>query len=328
LGAQVIDPVTGIASDPITAEQMKALSEPVLGRDGKPFYDDSGKPVYKPSLKKYAEFIERERRKWYVREIKNTSLHMAATEGIMRGTLSGVTNLWLYATGEKKLGDALQDTAIETAKGVAHGGVTGTLTSTFRIVGQTQGIELMKNSSLMTVVAAGLVDCGASVIDYARGAISAEQLQEQLIDSVGKSIVSVCITKGVAYAFGSAGGFVPLAAYTVASWVFSITRDILRENELAIEEARRVAALYAAAQKQMEESRAQLEVLFAQLKEERGKAMRGFVASFDAGMAAGDYEAMAAAVAVFAADMHLELQHTDFEQFSRDMNDKDYVFRF
>ena len=117
---------------------------------------------------------------------------------------------------------------------------------------------------------------------------------------------------------------VPFAVYTTASYVFTATREIIKNAELEADEFDRMAAIYNASKKQMEEYNKQIQSELAQVASSQKQAMNEFLESFNYNLATGEnYDEALNAIVKFANQAGIALQHASFSEFSDAMKRKD-----
>ncbi len=175
-------------------------------------------------------------------------------------------------------------------------------------------------------MAGGVIDGGVALYAYAKGEIDSEELVQQLTDTTIKSVSTVYFTKAVEAAIGTANPFLPIAVYTVASYVVSTTREIIKNAKLNEEEYERLAAIHQDSTRVLQERHQELLNNIALCRENQQRIMTGFLDSFDYNMETGEnYEHALYAIVNFANQTGMALQHVDFDEFKAAMN-SDEVF--
>ena len=227
LTGMLIDPDSGITSGGTTMDELKQF----CGEDGK---------VSVEAVNRYARKFEM---KQYRKEIANTSLNMAASGAMVSGIVSGVENAYAILHDKKKLDEAIKDIGGEVVKGSARGGIIGAVSSVIRIGGTKAEIPLLTDSSCATVMAAGIVEGGVAIYEYAKGEIKVEQLIEELENTTIKSATTIYFSKAATAIFGATNPFIPIAIYSVANYVVASTREIMKNAKLNAEEYDRLAQI-------------------------------------------------------------------------------------
>lgn len=264
------------------------------------------------------------RMKQYGKEVANTSVNMATSAAIMTGVVSGVTNMFEVLKNEKELKEAIKDVGVDVVKGGARGGITGTLSAIFRIGGAKTAIPILADSSCATVMAAGVIDSGVAIYEYAQGEIDSEELAQSLQDTVIKSATTIYFTKAAACVFGAANPFVPIAIYTVANYIVATTREIINNAKLSAAEYDRLAKLNNEATKVISEFRSQLMQQTESYERMQRQTMQNFLFTFDKAVVSGDNcDAAIYAIIGYANQTGIALQHVDFSEFSKAMTSKD-----
>ena len=307
------DPYSGISSGGTT----KAEIENLRGKDGK---------ISQEAVKKYVMQFEG---KQLLREVGTTSANMAASSAITTGIVSGVRNMFAVFQDEKELKSALKDVGVDMAKGAAKGAGTGTLSTLIRFGGVKSNVSILSDSTAATVMAGGIIDGGVALYEYARGDISAEQLQKELVNTTVKSVTTIYFTKAVAAVAGAANPFIPMAIYTVSSYVVSCVRSIIEEAKLNAKEYDRMTALLEENTRLMKEYHEQLNEFMKNYESSQRQMLQGFLNSFDYCTQTGDnYERAIYSIVNFANQTGIALQYANFNEFESAMkSDMDFVLK-
>lgn len=270
---------------------------------------------------KYARQFEM---KQYGKEVVNTSANIAAASAITTGIISGVENAFAVIQNKKELDAAIKDVGVTVVKSGAKGGVTGAISSLLHIGGSKANIPVLSDSSSATVIAAGVVDSGVAIYEYARGEINSTQLVEQLQDTAIKATTTIYFTKAATIIFGATNPFIPMAIYSVANYVVASAREIIKNAKLNAAEYDRLAKLNDEATKLVKKFHIQLiEQLDAYDKHQK-EQMTKFLCTFDKSIMSGNNcDAAIYAIIDFANETGIALQHTDFNDFSNAMLSSD-----
>ena len=270
---------------------------------------------------RYAEKFERRQ---LHQDMRVTAKNMAAGAAVTTGIVSGVTNLFAVFSDKKELSEAIQDVSKDVAKGAVRGGATGVVSTSIRYKGVKAGNSFLSDSSAATILAGGVIDGGVALYAYAKGEIDSEELVQQLADTAVKSVSTVYFTKAVEAAVGTANPFLPIAIYTVASYVVTNTREIIKNARLNEEEYNRMAGIYIESTALLRERHAQLLDDISAYRENQQRIMTGFLDTFDYNLETGEnYEYALFAIVNFANQTGIALQHADFNDFKTAMNSDD-----
>lgn len=264
----------------------------------------------------------------YAREVGVTTVHTAASGAIMSGAFSAVSNFWEVFQDKKELDIALKDITKDTTKGLLRGGGTGFLSSVFRIGGQKAELGLLSDASATTALAGGVIDAGIAIYSYAKGEFSLEQLKESLQDTTVKTVSTVYFTKAIEFAVGKAAGpFLPIAVYTVANYVVTSCREIIKEARLNAAEYDRIASLYNESTKQIIEYRIEMEKHLKLYVSKQNDIFYSFLNNFESSMITGqNYDNAIASINSFTNQFGLELKHANYNDFSKAIkSDEDFV---
>jgi len=272
--------------------------------------------------KTYAQKFER---KIVLEEMKYTAASMAKASFLSTGLVSGITNMVSVFQDKKELGQAVIDVKSDALNSAIRGATTGTLSTAIRYEGLKNENALLSDSTASTVMAGGLIDGGVALLSYAKGEIDENELKESLLNTTAKASTTIFFSKAVKEIMGkNVAPIVPFAVYTTASYVFTATREIIKNAELEADEFDRMAAIYNASKKQMEEYNKQIQSELAQVASSQKQAMNEFLESFNYNLATGEnYDEALNAIVKFANQAGIALQHASFSEFSDAMKRKD-----
>ena len=268
-------------------------------------------------------------RKFELKQVATEAVGAAqagATAGaIMSGVINGVQNCFEVYKDRKSLEQALKDTGLAVGKGAVRGGVTGGLSAGLRYVGAKGIIPVLADSTVATAVAAGVVDCGASILAYAQGEISGEQLVESVKTTAVQTTAAWYFTTAIKTITGATSGvFLPMAVYSVTSYMIMSTKAIIDQAMLNAAEYRRVAALYNEETKILQIYRNRLNTEMQKYRDEQKLLMDGFLNDFDRyAFSNFNYSAAIVSAMRFADAMQIEIQHRDYNDFKTSLNNHD-----
>ncbi len=271
---------------------------------------------------KYAEQFEM---KVVKAEMKASATNMAKASYVITGIVSGIYNMAAVFKDQKSLGEALQSVGSDAVKGAARGAATGVVSTAIRYEGIKAGSTLLSDAAASTVMAGGLIDGGVALLSYARGEINEAELKDQIVDTTAKATTTIFFTRAVAEIMGKAvNPFVPFAVYTTASYVFTATREIIKNAKLEAEECDRLTAILLESKKQIDEYELQLRAYISQVEASQKRMMDEFLSSFNYNLETGEnYDEALNAIVRFANQAGISLQHASFEDFSSAMRRKD-----
>lgn len=256
----------------------------------------------------------------YATEIRSSAAAGAASGAIMSGIVSSISNTFAVLQDEKTLAEAAKEVGATAGKGAVRGGTTGALSAILRIGGKNHGIPVLSDSAASTIIAGGIIDTGVAIYAYAQNEISAEQLREELTNTVVKSTVTIYMTKATALALGGCGAFLPMAVYSVSSYMVACTREIIKNARLNAEEYRRLASLLEVETQLVYQQKAALEEQLRQYTDARLANMREFLYRFDDVMQnGGNYDLAISSIVLYANQAGIVLQHASKADFDAAM---------
>ena len=271
-----------------------------------------------------AAFANRFERKQLATEMKCSAKSMAKASFVTTGVVSGITNMFEVFKDNKNLAQALHDVGADAVKGAVRGGATGVVSTAIRYQGVKAGSALLSDSLASTVMAGGLIDGGVALNSYAKGEIGPEELVDQLVETTAKATTTIYFTKAVTAIMGKAvNPIVPLAVYTTASYVFTATKEIIKNANLNAAEYDRLTALLQESTRQIDEFHGQLKANIARCEAGQRRMMNDFLETFDYNLATGEnYDRALLAIVCFAEQAGIALQHVSFDDFADAMRSK------
>ncbi|SKC04676.1 hypothetical protein SAMN06296386_11576 [Lachnospiraceae bacterium] len=271
---------------------------------------------------KYARQFEK---KVVKAEMKANAVNMAKASFVTTGIVSGISNMAAVFTDQKTLGEAIKSVNSDVIKGTARGAATGAVSTAIRYEGIKAGSKLLSDATASTVMAGGLIDGGVALLSYAKGEIDETELKEQIIDTTAKSATTIFFSRAVSGIMGKkVNPLVPFAVYTTASYVFTATREIIKNAKLEAEENDRLTAILVESKRQIDEYEAKLKAQIAQVELSQKKNMEEFLNTFNYNLKTGEnYDEALTAIVKFADQAGIVLQHASFEDFSEAMRRKD-----
>lgn len=302
---ELTDDTTGVKSGGTTLSELKRASD---------------------NPEKYARRFEMEQ---YVTEVGSSAVAGAASGAIMAGVVSSITSSFDVYNDQKSLSEAAKEVGKAVAKGTARGGATGALSAVLRIGATKNNIPVISDSTASTVIAGSIIDTGVSIYAYAQGEISAEELRNNLADTVIKSTVTIYMTKAAALALGSCGAFVPMAIYSISSYMVACTREIIKNAELNATEYRRLASLLDEETSLIYRQKAIMETQLKEYTVAKRESMGRLLNSIDSVMIqGGNYDMAINSIVLFANETGIELQHINRSDFDAAMmSDDDYILK-
>ena len=258
-------------------------------------------------------------------EMKASAINMAKASFVTTGIVSGINNLAAVIKDQKSLEEAIQSINSDAVKGAARGAATGAVSTAIRYEGIKAGSRLLSDATASTVMAGSIIDGGVALLAYAKGEINESELKERIVDTTAKSTITIFFSRAVTEVFGKAvNPFVPIAVYTTASYVFTATREIIKNAELEAEENDRLTAILLESKKQIDEYELQLRSQIAFVEQSQRKKMEAFLETFNYDLETGtNYDEALNAIVRLADQVGLSLQHASFGEFSNAMRKKD-----
>ena len=215
-------------------------------------------------------------------EMKANAVNMAKASFVTTGIVSGINNLAAVFKDQKSLAEAIQSANSDAIDGAVRGAATGVVSTAIRYEGIKRGSMLLSDATASTVMAGGLIDGGVALLSYAKGEINEYELRERIVDTTAKSTITIFFSRAVTEAMGKAvNPLVPFAVYTTASYVFTATREIIKNANLEAEENERLTAILVESKKQVDDYNMKLRSQIAQFELSQRRMMEQFLNTFN-----------------------------------------------
>lgn len=298
------DKATGISSGGTTTKEMQELE-----KDGK---------IYQAKVKRRVKKTNSEQ---YRMEIEGGIENGAKSAALMTGVIESVTNFAAFVNGKKDLKTAVKDAGENTAKAAVYGGASGGLSAWIRTRAVNGKLpSMLKNGDMAAVLANGVIDSGIAIWKYIDGKISSKELAGELQGTAVNAAATIYFTQATQMALGATNAFVPVAIYTVASFVVSNTRAVIRQHRLNAEKYNKLADLYEEAAATMTVYRQQLEAELETYLAKKRYMLQYFMNNVDSCMQNEESpERLIAVLSCFATNLGTELKYAKFSEFTKMM---------
>lgn len=264
-----------------------------------------------------------------LRDIARTS-HRAGMEGAkygaaIGGSISLLQNLLATAQGDKAVGEAVQDLAVDTAKAGAMGYATAFAGAALKGGMQQSSSQTLRTLSNTNAPALAINIClslGSSVKRYVTGEIS----EAQLLTEVGEKGAGM-LSSGMMAALGQLAIPVPfvgaaiggMIGYTLSSLFYQATLDAARGVELSRQQLARTRAIQAAARDRIADEQARLDAFTQRELPQLRKETEHLFAIVNSN-ASASADVLAAAINQFATLLGKQLQFQTMAEFDDFMN--------
>ena len=201
--------------------------------------------------------------KHVVETAHRSGMEEAKGAAIVSGAISVSQNVVCVMRGDKEITEALQDTAIDVAKGSALGYISGasdTAIRGFMAASKNKTIVAFSKTSLPGMVASVTLQVGKSLKSYLDGEIDCIELVEELgekgtgmlASSVGAAI-GTTVFPGIGTIIGG------MLGYMVSSSIYTAAMQVLQDSRRARENYAAVSAIVDASIEAMKKQRMELE---------------------------------------------------------------------
>ena len=260
----------------------------------------------------------------------------AAAEGITKGGQAAGVSFVLTAVwygilngnkvfqGEVSSREAIQKTGGDSLKNGGRGALVGAGGTVIRNAAAEMGVEVLSKTAVANSFAAATINLGVITYELIRGDITPEQAVERAGQTTSSTLSAVYVGAAAGALFGPPGMLIgSTAGYFVANTTYQSTLAILKEADLAEEEAARAIALSEEACELMRIQRLEFEEHFEAVTNRRAEAFRSHFDRIDESMREGDVNMVVSQLSDFAVDLGGELRYADFQEFHQFMSSND-----
>lgn len=254
------------------------------------------------------------------REAAVSGAHAAVGAAVIGGALSACSNVGSYLAGQTDGRTAVRNFATDSAKSGLRGGSTGALGAVIRQAGIRTGMQTLAKSNVASAVAAGVIEVGATVYEFAKGEITAEEAAGRIGETGSAAASGIYVGAAAGAIFGPGGAVVgSVVGYMAMSWVYQSSLAILQRARLAEEEASRVMAVCAEATRAMDRQREVFERQLETWLTSRADAFQACFQSIDDALVKDEVDDTVEALVRLAGMTGNALRFKDFDEFDQFM---------
>lgn len=258
------------------------------------------------------------------REVAVTGAHAAVGGAVLGGALSTISNVHAYMAGQTDGRTAIRNVATDSAKSGLRGGSSGAMGAVIRQAGSRTALQTLAKSNVASAVAAGVVEVGVTVYEFAKGEITAEEAAGRIGETGSAAASGIYVGVAAGAIFGPAGAVVgSVVGYMAMSWVYQSSLAILQRARLAEEEAYRVIAFCTEATRAMDRQREVFEGRLETWLTRREEAFQACLKSIDDALVDDEVEDTVEALACLAGMTGRALRFKGFEEFDQFMQSPD-----
>lgn len=253
------------------------------------------------------------------REAATAAGRAAATGAVVGGAISLIEHGVLVSRGTLSAAEAAVEVGKDASRSALRSGATGAAGSLVRYGAlRAQGANaVLSKTSVATAVAAGVIDIGLTLHDYAKGNVPGDVVAERIGQTGWSTMSSIYAGAAAGLAFGPAGAVVgSIAGYLVAAQVYQSGVALLRRAHLADEEAARIEEVCADAIRAMDLLREELDIRLSEILGERERLLEGCLAMVDEGIDQASPHLAIEGLTRLAMACGRSLQLATFEEFN------------
>ena len=247
-------------------------------------------------------------------EVVETGVYDAVAEALLGGAISAVRNGLAYRDGSVDGRQALANVGKDAARSVVHGRSTRVLGVGVRHGAKQLGIPMKSN--IATAMASALVETGVTVRAFAKGEITAEEAGERIGQTGCSAAGGIYVGAAAGSIFGPPGAVVgSMVGYMATAWIYQSCMAVLKQANLAEEEAARLEALCSEAVREWNLRRQEFDSRMAGLLEERHTAFSRCFVAIDEALESNETDNVVRGLAQLATMTGSALKFEGFEEF-------------
>lgn len=240
----------------------------------------------------------------------------------------GLLNSAKVYRGEMGAKEAAVDTTKQASRKGAQGTFVGAAGAVVRNGAARQGLTHLAQSNVATGVAAATIDLGVTTYDLIRGEITPEEAVQEMGQTTTSTMSGLYVGAAAGALFGPPGMVIgSTAGYLACSGVYQSCMSIMREAELAEEQARLALRMSEEACEVMKAQRLEFERSVEKVTEARREAFESHFRAIDDSLRSGDPGQVVSALSEMSKTLDETLKYEKFEEFDRFMTESDDPLR-
>ena len=178
------------------------------------------------------------------REAVTTAAYATVAGSVLGGAMSAIDNAYAYSQGMIDQKQAAKNIGGDAAKSGARSGAAAMLGTLIRHGAGKAGLRTLKKPGVAIAVAAGTIEAGMVIREYAKGEITEDAAAERLGQTAFTTVSGIYAGAAAGAMFGPVGAAVgSVAGYLLAANVYQSCIGLLKETRLTGTELERVEAL-------------------------------------------------------------------------------------
>jgi len=269
----------------------------------------------------------------YVAETANRAgIEQAKTGAVISATISVSQNIISVIRSEKEIKEALEDSALDTAKGVVNSYMIGTGGTVIKGVMQTSSNSIFQNLSktnMPAMIATVSLQVGKSIVRYAKGEINEIELVEELGEKgTGMMAASWGAAIGTAIFPGVGTVIGGMVGYMTSSTIYKSAMQVLQEEKISIKSRNKIHALTECALEAMSKQRKELSILIDNHYKNRQILFEQSFEMIEKSIESNNLELFTTALNNIALEMGKALQFKNFNEFDSFMRNNNTALEF
>ena len=290
-------------------------------------HKDIGSPGTERSEAEYAakdheRYIAEFKTKTTIEETYHNMANAAVAGGAISGAISITRNIVAVKTGEIEVDQAVMNVAKETAAGAARSTLVAGTATIIKNTALDHGLGAIAKGNVATATAVAVINVSKSVIKYAKGDITLEEMTIEIGQSGAQSISGLYFGIVGAAVGGPVGAMVgSMAGYLIANISYQTVVDIIKSSKLEMEQYERLKPIYEESIYQMKRMEEEFNQIMAEYFRESNKYIRNCFKLIDSAVENQDTDAMARGLVNLVSVFGKRLEVMSYEEFKDFMVD-------
>ena len=178
------------------------------------------------------------------REAVTTAAYAAIAGSVLGGAMSTIHNAYAYSQGRIDRQQAAKNIGDDATKSGVRSGAAAMLGTLIRYGAGKAGVRTLNKPGVAVAVAAGTIEAGIIIREYAKGEITEDAAAERLGQTAFTTVSGIYVGAAAGAMFGPVGAALgSVAGYLLAANVYQSCIDVLKESRLTGTKVEPVEAL-------------------------------------------------------------------------------------
>ena len=250
----------------------------------------------------------------------------AVAGGAICGAISITKNIMSVKSGELKITQASINVVKDVSIGSISSASTAAISTLIKDISIDQGLSTLAKSNVATAVAVSSINVAKSIIKYAKGDITLQDMTIEIGQNGASSVAGLYYGLIGGVVAGPVGALVgSIVGYTVANISYQTVIEIFKTSNHTVAEYERLRSIYEDAIYQLEKSRVEFESYMQKYFKYSNQMLDDSFSMMDTAIGTGDVDTMSLGLVNIASIFGKELDIKTFKGFYIFMENPDSV---